>query len=314
MHTFSILHPHFLSFTCHTRETDPMKTFFKKRSVRILLILAVVLVAAVLLLHPKGTKTFLVLGMDNYLSLDDASGRSDVMMLVQIDFTNSDIKTVSFARDMFVKNENDRDAKLNMLIRSGSEQAVVDALERNFGVKIDGWFRVNFASVVLLVDALGGADVELTSQEANYIDRQIGEYSDHPLSEGVCHLNGAQALAYARCRKLDNDIGRGARQGKLLAAMVAKTKELTIPKLVNVFNSLKDMWRSSLSAGDQVKLLSQALWLRGAKVEAYGVPFEGYWGYGSSDSGVSGVRANLPENRRLLLEALGYPAEAQTAE
>lgn len=290
-------------------------TFFKKHLfARILLILAVVLIAAVLLLHPQGTKTFLVLGMDNYLSLDDASGRSDVTMLVQIDFTNRDIKTVSFARDMFVKNERDRDAKLNMLIRSGSEQAVVDALERNFGVKIDGWFRVNFASVVLLVDALGGAQVELTSQEASYIDRMIGEYSDHPLTEGVCLLNGEQALTYARCRKLDNDIGRGARQGKLLAAMVAQTKKLTIPKIVSVYHSLKDMWRSSLNAGEQAKLLSQAIWLRGAKVQAYGVPFEDTWGYGNSDSGVSGVKANLPENRRLLLEALGYPAEGQSAQ
>jgi len=286
-------------------------SFFKShRAARILLIAAAVLLAAVLLLHPKGTRTFLIIGVDNYESLDKNNGRSDVTMLVEIDFTRSQVKTVSFARDMFVKDERDRDAKLNMIIRSGGEQALVDAVERNFGVSIDGWFRVNFASVILLVDALGGAHVELTSQEANYIDRQIGEYSDHPLNEGVCLLNGEQALTYARCRKLDNDIGRGARQGKLLSAMVAQTKKLTIPKLVGVFNSLKDMWRSSLSAGEQVTLLSQALWLRGAKVEAYGIPFEGTWGYGDSDSGVSGVKANLPENRRLLLEALGRPQAA----
>jgi len=283
------------------------------RRVRIALIAAGVLLAAVLLLHPQGTKTYLILGMDNYDSLDGDTGRSDVTMLVQIDFTRARIKTVSFARDMFLKNERDRDAKLNMLIRSGTEETIVQTLERNFGIKIDGWFRVNFASVVLLVDALGGADVELTSQEANYIDRQIGEYSDHPLDEGLCHLNGAQALAYARCRKLDNDIGRGARQGKLLSAMVAQTRKLTIARIVGVFASLKDMWRSSLSAGKQVHLLSQAIWLRGAKVEAAGVPFDGFWGYGNSDSGVSGVVPNLPENRRLLLEFLGYPPEKNAA-
>ena len=280
------------------------------RKVKILLCALCILLILMLLLHPQGTKTYLILGMDNYDSLDSTNGRSDVTMLVQIDFSRSQIKTVSFARDMFLKNERDRDAKLNMLIRSGTEETIVETIERNFGVSIDGWFRVNFASVILLVDALGGADVELTSAEANYIDRQIGEYSDHPLSEGICHLNGEQALTYARCRKLDNDIGRGARQGKLLSAMVAQTKKLTIAKLVGVYHSLKDMWRSSLSAGEQVRLFSQAIWLRGAKVEAYGVPFEGHWWYGDSDSGISGVVPNLPENRRLLLEALGYPAES----
>ena len=292
-----------------------MKSLFERiagflkahRAARIALIIAAVLLTAILLLHPKGTKTFLIIGVDNYDSLDKNNGRSDVTMLVQIDFTRSQIKTVSFARDMIVKDKDNRDAKLNTIIRLGGEEALLSAIEQNFGVSIDHWFRVNFASVILLVDALGGATVDLTSQEAIYIDRQIGKYDDHPLSEGPCLLNGEQALTFARCRKLDNDIGRGARQGKLLAAMVAQTKKLTPSKLVGVFNSLKNMWRSSMSAGGQAALLSQALWLRGAKVEAYTVPFDGQWQYGND--GVVLYKANRP----MLLDALGYPPEKADA-
>lgn len=282
------------------------------RAARIALIVAAVLLAAFLLLHPKGTKTFLIIGVDNYDSLDKSNGRSDVTMLVQIDFTRLKVQTVSFARDMFIENESGSKTKLNTIIRNSDEQALVNALEQNFGVSIDGWFRVNFASLVLLVDALGSAQVDLTSKEANYIDNAIGVYPDHPLSEGVCQLNGAQALAYARCRKLDNDIGRGVRQGKLIAAMVAQTKHLSLTKLVNVFSSLKGMWRSSLSMPEQVVLLSQALWLRGAKVEAISMPFEGQWQYGS----VNGTSGILPysDNRALLREALGYPAEKTVSE
>lgn len=290
-----------------------MLTYIKTHRVaRIALIVAAVLLAVFLLLHPKGTKTFLIIGVDNYDSLDKNNGRSDVTMLVQIDFTRLKVQTVSFSRDMFIENENGGKTKLNTIIRNSDEQALVNALEQNFGVSIDGWFRVNFASVVLLVDALGGAQVDLTSKEATYIDNAIGKYPDHPLSEGVCQLNGAQALAYARCRKLDNDIGRGVRQGKLIAAMVAQTKHLSLTKLVNVFTSLKGMWRSSLSMPKQVMLLSQALWLRGAKVEAISMPFEGQWQYGS----VNGMSGILPysENRALLREALGYPAEKSVSE
>ncbi len=278
------------------------------RAARIALIAAALLLAVILIIHPKGTKTFLIIGVDNYKSLDENNGRSDVTMLVQIDFTRAQIKTVSFARDMVIKDKDNRDTKLNTIIRTGGEEALVHALEQNFGLSIDHWFRVNFASVILLVDALGGARVELTSQEATYIDSHIGEYADHPLSEGPCLLNGEQALTFARCRKLDNDIGRGARQGKLLAAMVAQTKKLTIPKLVGVFNSLKGMWRSSMSAGDQAVLLSQALWLRGAKVEALTVPFDGQWQYGKG--GIVLYSANRP----MLLEALGYPPEDSAAQ
>lgn len=280
----------------------------KHRVLGIVLIAAAVLLLAILLLHPKGTKTFLVIGVDNYGSLDANNGRSDVNMLVQIDFTRSQIKTVSFARDMFIHNEKGGQTKINTLIRTGGEEGLVRSMEQNFGVKIDGWFRVNFASVILLVDALGGVQVDLTSKEASYIDNQIDPYEDHPLSEGVCLLNGEQALTYARCRKLDNDIGRGERQGKLMRAMVAQTKHLTISKLVGVFNSLNGMWRSSLSGGEQIALLSQALWLRGAKVESIGVPFEGQWRYGTVN-GASGIIISSENTRKLLREALGYPAE-----
>ena len=274
----------------------------------VLLILLVLFIA----LHPRGTKTFLILGMDNYGSLDE-SGRSDVTMLVQVDFTRTKISAVTFARDMFIENENGKLTKINTIVRNNDEQALCDAIERNFGVAVDGWFRVNFTSVIELVDAIGGAHVELTKAEANYIDRTAGRYPQYPLDEGVSHLNGAQALTYARCRKLDNDIGRGERQSKLLSAMVDQTKRMTAANVVAVFNSLKHAWRSSLSGAEQTKLLVQALWLRGADVERISMPFEGYWRYGSAGS-ANGVVADLEANRSLLLEALGRPLDKAAPE
>lgn len=278
------------------------------RKLRIALIVLLALLVLTLLLHPHGTKTFLLLGMDNYGSLDD-TGRSDVIMIVHIDFDRAAISAVTLARDMFIKNQNGRLTKINTIVRNSDEETLVSAIEQNFGVPIDAWFRVNFTSVIELVDAIGGAQVELTAEEARYIDNFAGAYPDSPLSEGVCRLNGAQALAYARCRKLDNDLGRGERQSKLIAAMVQQTRHISIANIVSVYNSLKHAWRSSLSATEQAKLLAQALWLRGAKVTHIGMPFEGHWRYGT-ENGTSGIVANLEDNRALLLEALGLPDTA----
>ena len=291
---------------------DRVKNLWKNhKSVRVAVIALAVVAVLLFVLHPRGTRTYLVLGMDNYGSLDE-TGRSDVMMLVQIDFTHSRVYAATFARDMMVENENGRDVKINTIVRNQDEQALVDAIERNFGVKADGWFRVNFTSVIELVDALGGAEVELTAEEVRYLNRYAGIYPDNPLSEGVCRLNGGQALAYARCRKLDNDFGRGARQSKLLEALVAQTRRLSIAKITGVYNSLKHAWRSSLSAADQVSLLARAIWLRGADVVRIGVPFEGTYRYG----GDAGVVAKLDVNREMLLAALGRrPApQSQTQE
>ena len=277
----------------------------KKKLPRALLIAACALLVLLLLLHPQGTKTYLVLGMDNYGSIAE-TGRSDVMMLVQIDFTHSNISTVTFARDMFIPDVNGRQQKINSIVRSQDENALMEAIEGAFDLDIDGWFRVNFTSVIELVDAIGGAHVELTEKEVNYLNRVAGYYPDYPLKEGLSHLNGGQALQYARCRALDNDIGRGQRQSKLMAAMVAQTKRLTVARIVNVFNSLKHAWTSSLSAGEQIKLLGSAVWLRGARVNSVGVPFEGYWHYGEV-KGNNGVVIDLEDNLLLLHEALGLP-------
>lgn len=284
-----------------------IRTFLARHKVLSVVAAALLIVlAALTLLHPRGTQTYLVLGMDNYGSLDE-TGRSDVMMLVQLDFSRSHITSVTFARDMFITADNGREAKINTIVRMHGEDSLIASLENDFDLEIDGWFRVNFTTVIELVDALGGARVELTDKEASYITRDVGYYDEYPLSGGECLLNGAQALSYARCRQLDNDMGRGQRQSKLLSGMVESVRHMTLSRIAGVFDSLKHAWRSSLSASEQVALLAQVVWLRGAEVTTIGMPFEGTWRYGNSQNGDNGVLIKLEENTHLLHEALGLP-------
>lgn len=299
--------------TCVSGRFAALRAWFTRhKAAGILLAVLLALALLILILHPHGKQTYLILGMDNYGSLEE-TGRSDVMMLVQIDFTRTKITAVTFARDMFVKPEGDGEKKINAVVRNNGVDALVSLMEKEFGVKLDGWFRVNFTTVIQLVDALGGAVVELTEEEVNYINRHAGRYPEYPLSEGPSRLCGGQALVYARCRQLDNDMGRGERQNKLIEGMVQSTKSMGISNLIAVFRSLKHAWHSSLSAGEQAVLLSRVLWLRGAQVEKLGLPFSGTWRYGNSSKGESGVIADLDANRTLLCEALGIrlPAESK---
>ena len=94
--------------------------------------------------------------------------------------------------------------------------------------------------------------------------------------------------------------------------MVQQTKRMTGANIAAVFKSLKHAWLSSCSMGEQVKLMLQALWLRGADVQHISMPFEGYWHYGNAGS-TSGVVADLEENKLLLLDALGLPAPKEEA-
>ena len=165
------------------QSVSKVKSFFAAhKAARVLLVIAAALLAFVLIFHPHGTKTYLITGIDNYGSLND-NGRSDVMMLVQVGFDSGKIHAVTFARDIVVPNEHNKNVKLNTIVRMQDEDALVDTLERVFDLKIDGWFRVNFSSVITIIDAMGGVQLELTDAEARYINGREGEYPDYPLAE-----------------------------------------------------------------------------------------------------------------------------------
>ena len=123
-------------------------------------------------------------------------------------------------------------------------------------------------------------------------------------------MNGAQALCYARCRKLDNDLGRGDRQTKLFSALVAQTRRMSATNVVSVVREMEHAWRSSLSGAEQAKLVFQALWMRGAQVVRVGVPYEGLLALRREQRHPQ----QLEDNARLLHEDLGLPAPAVTTE
>ncbi|MBR1408437.1 MAG: LCP family protein [Clostridia bacterium] len=282
----------------------PPKRLKKYAAVALAVILLLLFVIFVLL-RPRGQETYLVYGVDQYGSLDE-SGRSDAMMLVRIDHTHRRIYAVSMARDMLIDNGRGGRTKINTIIRKESEdgsQALIDAIAQNFGVTADGWFRINFSSLVSIVDAMGGVNVTLSAEEAHYIDKNAGLWPGYPLSEGECRLCGGQALWFARCRKLDSDLGRGQRQSRLAAALVREIRRTGIRNIVGLYRSMNHAWRSSLPAAEQAKLVVRALYARRYTVRQLSLPFEDTFRYGSA-SGIDGILPNLEKNRELLAAAL----------
>ncbi len=258
-----------------------------------------------LLLLPRGRETYLVYGVDAYGSLNDG-GRSDAMMLVRLDHGKRTVTVVSFARDLIVDNGRGAKTKLNTLVRKDEEnggQLLSQTLERNFGVGAEGWFRVNFSSLVSIVDALGGVSLTLTAEEARYIDRAAGLYPGYPLGEGECRLCGGQALWYARCRALDSDLGRIDRQTRLAEAMTRALSGMRIREAYDLYESMNHAWRSSLAPAEQARLALRALFARRYAIHRLSVPFEGTYRYGEA-GGVAGILPDPDMNRRLLEAAM----------
>lgn len=185
--------------------------------------------------------TVLVSGMDE-TGKPDHNGRCDVVMLLLVNPNTNHLEMISFPRDSYIPNPalNDGYDKLTHTGNHGVENTM-EALENIVGFDINFYVKVNFSTVVEMVDALGGVtvDVPVAFTEQNS-ERSFAEGDLISLDAGVQEVNGEEALAFARHRKSAGvgDIGRTKAQQQVIGAMIKKvlTSEgaLAVPNLMDI--------------------------------------------------------------------------------
>ena len=149
---------------------------------------------------------------------DETRARSDSMILCTFHKSEKKLTMTSFLRDTYVKIPGYGQNRINVAYAAGGMSLLNKTLENNFGIHIDGNVEVDFYQFADIVDLLGGVEVDLRNDEAQWVNRETGS----SLSEGTNLLNGQQALAYARIRKLDadGDFSRTNRQRKVITALL----------------------------------------------------------------------------------------------
>lgn len=182
----------------------------------------------------------LISGNDSFGSLDENS-RSDVDMLVTINPVTSTILLTSIPRDSYVKEVcNDYACNYGVydkLTHTGiyGVDTTKDTIENLLDIDINYVYRVNFTSMIDIVDALGGVDV--TVPEGMAVFKFYTNSNLEGVHEGENHLDGKRALAYSRERKayLDGDLQRARNQQQVLQAMF---KKATSPEIIKNYTSL----------------------------------------------------------------------------
>lgn len=292
-----------------SEKTAVKKTSPKWRRILLLALLLVLVICLILgiswaVTRPTGQHHYLLLGTDNW-GLIDESPRSDAIMLVTMDFDRNKLLLTSFLRDTQVTLENGREDKLNTLTRSGGEDKLLDYLEYAYDIEIEGTITTNFSGMVQLIDAIGGITVNLTAGEVREVRKTAGDYPpDYMLYEGDCHLNGAQALAYMRIRKLDNDMGRANRQANAMRAVVAQAKNIGLTEALAILPNVQDFYRTDMSFGQQAELLRDAYRLRNAPIERQQIPAEDTYRFGEL-RGASVLVMNEEKNQEAFWTFLG---------
>lgn len=248
----------------------------------------------------KSVTNILLLGVDARANEQSEESRSDSMMLISIDKKHNCIKMTSFLRDSWIhipiKNKMQR---LNAACQYGGYQGVVDTIEYNYGVKIDGYVVTDFEMFKVMVDSIGGVDIEVTAKEAKEVTGHPHRYGHVTLEEGKHKLTGEQALAYCRIRKIDTDWKRTERQRtvmeQILKGLLSSGPATTYKTAKNVAPYIE----TNLTKNELVKAGVSALTcISGGFVQA-SCPFEGTWKY-KKIGGAEVITLNVDENKKEL--------------
>jgi LCP family protein required for cell wall assembly len=170
--------------------------------------------------------TILLMGLDDRPG-EEGLCRTDTMMVVSIDPRSNRIGVLNIPRETYVEIPEQGLHQINLTCTignldtpGGGPKLAMQAIQYNFGIRVNTYMLVNFNAFISLIDHIGGVDVlvEETIDDPLYPDMNFG-YDHFYIEAGQHHLDGATALKYARSRHTSDDIDRNYRQQKLLYAI-----------------------------------------------------------------------------------------------
>ncbi|MCR4580989.1 MAG: LCP family protein, partial [Bacilli bacterium] len=221
----------------------------------------------------KGYRTFALFGVDTRSDdYDDSDNRSDSIILVVWNQDTNEFSLVSIYRDSFVdvdENGYTRLDKINHAFAYGGIQNSLKSINQALDLNVKDYIAVNFFAVIDAVDALGGFDLNITSDEmrvmnSTYIPelnrilpREMPGYGhvESIQQAGVQHVDGAQTLAYCRVRYTSGgDYKRTERMRTILNMILNKVKKLSVPELNNFIDRMLPKIKSNIKASDLIAL------------------------------------------------------------
>lgn len=258
----------------------------------------------------------LLIGTDERTKDFSDNARGDTCMLLSINKETMAVKLVSFERGMGVPilsgyYEGQYDW-LTHTFRYGGADLMMREIRECFKIDVDRYVRVNIYTFMQLVDSVGGVDIDLTQEEADYINHPEGTYGAGHIKEmnvadqvqevtvGVNHLNGATAMLYARCRYIDNDWHRVERQRNVIQAAINQTKELSLLELNSLLDEVLPLVQTNLTEEEITSLLLLAPKYQGVTLDQMTLPAEGTYGSMVGMGGRSMFAPDFNQNAQIL--------------
>ena len=190
-------------------------------------------------------------------AINDDRGRTDSIMIATINQKDNNLRLTSIMRDTYVSIP---------------------------GFQVDGYVLVNFSSFQKIIDAIGGVDINLSEEEVKYLNRTnyISNRAYHNLHVGVNHMNGNQALGYARVRYVSKDgqygdFARTLRHRTVMGAIYDKMMKKSTLDLVAMIPKILPLLTTNLKKQQIINYLAAGVAVRDKnnKLRTLNVPIDG---------------------------------------
>lgn len=193
-------------------------------------------------------------GIDTYGKISSVS-RSDVNIVAIVNPNTKQILLISIPRDYYVQLHGTTGTK-DKLTHAGiyGVDMSIKTIEDLLDTEINYYAKVNFTSVIDIVNALGNVDV--------YSEYTFVSYSGYSFKKGYNKVNGEQALDFARTRKAftDGDRQRGKNQQALIEALIRKaTDKSIITKYNSLLSAIDGKYQTNMSAKKITSLIKMQL-------------------------------------------------------
>ena len=214
----------------------------------------------------SGYRNIALLGIDSREDDYGLGNRSDCTIIASINQKTKDVKLISVYRDTYMQIEENGKSRLDKVTHAysyGGAQNALKALNTNLDLNITEYVTVNFDAVIVAVNALGGVQINIDSEELKYINTYIdatskssGVSSTQITKTGTQTLDGVQAVAYSRIRyTAGGDYKRTERMRTVIEAMMKKAKTLSISKLNSFADTILPRISTNISAGEILALI-----------------------------------------------------------
>lgn len=184
---------------------------------------------------PKGITNIALFGLDSRSKVTDnknkaLSGLSDSIIVLSVNTNDNTVKLTSILRDSWVPVDGKGMQKLNAAYGYGGAKLAIKTINQNYGLNITDYVSVSLHQLWKVIDFMGGIDIHITEaerKELNYLSNSEGFGVNKLDKSGFVHLDGGQAMTYARIRHTDGDNVRAMRQQKVLSCLLEKAKKMS---------------------------------------------------------------------------------------